>query len=51
MSKLKPHFPEKVIVSFSLDEDLVLQVTGKGATQDINAHIELHNLCFGLMTL
>jgi len=51
MSKLKPHFPEKVTVSFSLDEDLVLQVIGKGATQDINSHIELHNLCFGLRTL
>ena len=51
ISKLKPHFPEKVIVNFSLDEDLVLQVTGKGATQDINSHVELHNLCFGLRTV
>lgn len=50
MSKLKPHFPEKVTVSFSLDEDLVLQVTGKGATQNLNSNTELHNLCFGLRT-
>jgi len=50
-SRLKPHFPERVIINFSLDEDLVLQVNGKGATQDISSHVELHNLCFGLRTI
>jgi molecular chaperone DnaK len=48
---LSSQVPERVTVSFSLDEDLILHVAGKGATQTMNYSVELHDLCFGLKTV
>jgi len=47
----KPYNHERVTVKFALDDDLVLHVSGKGATQQDGASVELHDLCFGLKTV
>jgi molecular chaperone DnaK (HSP70) len=44
----KPYNHERVIVDFALDRDMVLHVSGKGATQNQNAKCEIFDLCFGL---
>jgi len=41
---------ERVSVTLSLDEDLVLRVFGKGATQEGHASAEYHDLLFALDT-
>ncbi len=43
-----PYNHERVIVDFALDRDMVLHVSGKGATQRHNSSCEIFNLCFGL---
>ncbi len=48
--RLKQDFGERVTVTFSVDEDLILHITGKAATQDRNASVEIHDLRFGLKT-
>jgi len=44
----KPYNHERVIADFALDEDMVLHVSAKGATQDTGAKREIYKLCFGL---
>ena len=41
---------ERVVVELGLDEDFILHVAGKAATQKKNAQAELVDLCFGLQT-
>lgn len=41
---------ERVSVTLSLDEDLILHVSGKGATQERGASAEYHDLLFALDT-
>jgi hypothetical protein len=41
---------ERVSVTLSLDEDLILRVFGKGATQQTGAAAEYHDLLFALDT-
>ena len=41
---------ERVTVTFSMDEDLVLRAFGKGATQPDEETLEIHDLLFGLGT-
>jgi molecular chaperone DnaK (HSP70) len=41
---------ERVAVNLSLDEDLILRVFGKGATQERGASAEYHDLLFALDT-
>jgi molecular chaperone DnaK (HSP70) len=47
---LKHNDCERVSVTLSLDEDLILHVTGKGATQERSASAEYHDLLFALDT-
>ncbi len=44
----KYNHSERVSVTLSLDEDLVLRVFGKGATQERHASAEYHDLLFAL---
>jgi molecular chaperone DnaK (HSP70) len=39
---------ERVTVTFSMDNDLILHVFGKGATQERENSLEVHDLLFGL---
>jgi molecular chaperone DnaK (HSP70) len=39
---------ERVTVTFSMDHDLILHVFGKGATQERESSLEVHDLLFGL---
>jgi molecular chaperone DnaK len=39
---------ERVTVTFSMDHDLILHVFGKGATQERENSLEIHDLLFGL---
>jgi hypothetical protein len=41
---------ERVTVTLSLDEDLILRVFGKGATQERGVRAEYHDLLFALDT-
>ena len=41
---------ERVSVTLSLDEDLILRAFGKGATQETGANAEYHDLLFALDT-
>jgi molecular chaperone DnaK len=41
---------ERVSVTLSLDEDLILRAFGKGATQEMGANAEYHDLLFALDT-
>jgi molecular chaperone DnaK len=41
---------ERVAVDFMLDEDLVLHISGKGATREEGTSVEIVDLCFGLTT-
>jgi molecular chaperone DnaK len=41
---------ERVVVNFRLDQDLVLHVNGKGATQARGSSVEVHDLLFALNT-
>jgi len=43
-----PYQHERVTVDLGLDEDMILHISGKGATQDIGASCEIYDLCFGL---
>ena len=43
-----PYNHERVAVNFAMDPDMVLHVTGKGATQEKGVHSEIYDLCFGL---
>lgn len=45
-----PYNHERVVVDFAMDEDMVLRVFGKGATQTKGANCELYDICFGLKT-
>lgn len=44
----KPYNHEKVTVDFWLDEDLIVNVRGKAATQDKGNSCEIYDLCYGL---
>jgi molecular chaperone DnaK (HSP70) len=44
----KPYNHERVKVDFQLDENMILQIKGKGATQEIGEYEEMHHLSFGL---
>lgn len=44
----KPYQHERVTVDFALDKDMILHVSGKGATKEKGASCEIHDLCFGL---
>lgn len=44
----KPYQHERVTVDFVLDDDMVLHISGKGATQDQGASCQIYDLCFGL---
>lgn len=47
--ELNPNYtPERVVVQFFLDQDMILKVAGKGATQSRGAEMQIHDLCFGL---
>ena len=39
---------ERVVVQFTLDQDMILNVAGRGATQVRGAQMQIHDLCFGL---
>jgi molecular chaperone DnaK len=41
---------ERIVITFRLDDDLVLHVTAKGATQPHGRTIEVHDLLFALNT-
>ena len=41
---------ERVTVTFAMDDDLILRVFGKGATQETENTLEIHDLLFGLST-
>jgi hypothetical protein len=41
---------ERVSVTLSLDQDLILRVFGKGATQEAGVQAEYHDLLFALQT-
>jgi molecular chaperone DnaK len=41
---------ERVSITLSLDEDLILRAFGKGATQEVGAKAEYHDLLFALDT-
>lgn len=43
-----PYDHERVTVDFALDEDMILHVAGKGATQEYGAKCQIIDLCFGL---
>ena len=43
-----PYNNERVTANFFLDQDMVLQVAGKGATQERGTKCEIHDLNFGL---
>lgn len=43
-----PYNHERVSVDFALDEDMILHVAGKGATQENGAKCQIFDLCFGL---
>ncbi|MFI5253469.1 MAG: Hsp70 family protein [Bacteroidota bacterium] len=45
----KPYNHERVEVGFQLDDNLILQVIGKGATQEKSGNEEIINLHFGLL--
>ena len=44
----RPYNHERVAVDFALDEDMVLHVSGKGATQINGTRCQIYDLCFGL---
>jgi len=44
----KPYNHERVTADFALDEDMVLHVAAKGATQTVGTSCEIYKLCFGL---
>jgi len=43
-----PYQHERVTVEFALDDDMVLNVSGKGATQKEGVGSHIYDLCFGL---
>lgn len=49
-SLAKPYRPERVDVDFTLNDDLVLEITGRGATrpEQEDARTTISDLCFGL---
>lgn len=44
----KPYNHERVTVRFLIDQDLVLRVSAKAATEDEGAEAEVYDLCFAL---
>ena len=44
----QPYEHERVTVEFALDDDMVLHVSGKGATQSKGSSCQIYDLCFGL---
>jgi molecular chaperone DnaK (HSP70) len=44
----QPYEHERVTVEFALDDDMVLHISGKGATQSKGSSCQIYDLCFGL---
>ena len=44
----RPFNHERVIARFVIDEDLVLRISAKAATQSEQAEAEVYNLCFAV---
>ena len=44
----RPYNHERVTADFALDDDMVLHIAARGATQTAGANCEIYKLCFGL---
>ena len=44
----KPFNAERVETNFRVDEDIILHISGKGATKEKGNRCEIYDLCFGM---